>query len=53
MYMGYHFIPLSFALNLKSKKLKSLEKQRCLKHLREPSGKSPGFPEVYSTGIRV
>lgn len=41
MYMGYH-IPLSFAVTLRSKKLKSfLEKKKCIKQLRKQSGKAP------------
>ena len=41
MYMGYH-IPLSFAVTLKSKKLKSfLEKKKCIKQFRKQSGKAP------------
>ena len=53
MYMGYH-IPLSFAVTLRSKKLKSfLEKKNVLNNSGNKVGKRHGPPQVYNPGIRV
>ena len=56
MYVGYHYIPLNFTVNLKSKKKKvflKFRKRDVVSISRNKVGMAHGPPEVYSPVIRV